>query len=823
MDAQCSQLLPHVCGVLADNRQPMTDSSCFEKLLDWFTSLLNKVSAEQLLEENQCILMLFQHVLSVGDPDPNLLTFSMRLVGMLAGHEPGFKYLLMKNIVQRMFGENIYTHELWRDASVRRAWIHGLLSMVQHKQAVFFLSESGIIEVMLNLQMDSSLFVASASNQLVAHIFLVCLKMELENSECTEIANWPESAQTILTFLEKSLMSGSSFSVTQAIKALTLVYNGCTDSLSAILWSCIAVAVNSLLDQKTVHGAKHFEELLLSVARFPAFANPESDLWILIKRALKNLNPLQSGSLALGILKLENCPQAVSLQAMCVLLHPLDCVLKASVSCGQPGMLDELVSDPAEVDKLLSTKPSCVALLCQCLCHLHQLCHMSSLSIKIPHESVLNCVVTVLQFCIGQASSSVGSNLCRFLIGCLKVQRPALDALGSLALWPLNQHSLLKIYNVLLAYLENPETDPMVLKKSLQASLKWLQVSSVSSDSEHWHCSCRFLQDLFPVLMKRMCSPSWEIRDSTLEFLALLIDSVKEKGEFQKVLQTSRVLQLVLELLKDPESYVRASAVSCLGKIVTITHLYPALSEESWLPINNEDIVSHLLDILSQDTEGFPRRAVVKVFTEWLKRGDMQHLKDPKQTLSRILEVTRNDLDWEVKVNALDLADVFMDQTLAIWNFSSCPYTVDLHCNTSNNPTTEAIQKCDEVGLFQFLLSSLCDCDRPVALRSCDMLCALKAKLCEGESATEYVPSELYDIDWLESILKDRCLKGHKSSNSVAQEASWLTDILKKIDLVSLKISLSMGSGHVHETPQSLLYDIKASLLGLEEHDADCY
>eukprot|EP00079_Xenopus_tropicalis_P008827 XP_002932270.2 PREDICTED: BRCA1-associated ATM activator 1 [Xenopus tropicalis] len=824
MDAECSQLLPHVCGVLVDNRQLMTDSSCFEKLLDWFTQMLNTVSAEQLLEENQCILMLFQHVLNAGDPDPNLLSFSMRLVGMLAGHETGFKYLMMKNIVQRMFGKYIYTNELWRDASVRRAWIQGLLSMVQHKQAVFFLSESAIIEVMLNLQMDSSLFVASASNQLVAHTFLVCLKMEQENSESKEIPNWPESAQTILTFLEKSLMSGISFSVTQAIKALTLFYKGCTDTLAAILWSRIVVAVNSLLDQKTVQSAKHLEELLLCVARFPAFSDPESDLWTLIKHALKNLNPLQSGSLALGILKLEHCPQSVNLQAMCVLLHPLDCVLKASVSCGQPGMLDELVSDPAEVDNFLSTKASCVALLCQCLCHLHQLCHMGSL-IKIPHESVLNCVVTLLQFCIGQAAgaSSAGSSLCRFLIGCLRVQRSAMDTLGSLALWPLTQDSLLKIYNVLLAYLENPESDPTVLKKSLQASLKWLQVSLVSTDSEHWHCSCRFLQDVFPVLKKRMCSPSWEIRDSTLEFLALLIDSVNEKGLFQKVFRTSGVSQLVLELLKDPESYVRASAVSCLGKIVAITLLYPTLCEENWLPINTEDIASHLLDILSQDTESFPRRAAVKVFTDWLKQGHMQHFKDPKQMLSKILEVTCNDLDWEVKVNALDLADVFLDQTLAICNFSGCPYTVGLHCNNSSYAVTEAIQKCDEVGLFQFLLSSLCDCDRPVALKSCDMLCALKEKLRVGESATEYVPSELHDTDWIESILKERCVKDHKSYNGVAQDANWFTDILKKVDLVGLKTSLSKGSGHMHETPQSLLYDIKATLWSLEEHDADCY
>lgn len=39
MDPECSQLLPALCAVLADPRQPMADDTCLEKLLDWFKTI----------------------------------------------------------------------------------------------------------------------------------------------------------------------------------------------------------------------------------------------------------------------------------------------------------------------------------------------------------------------------------------------------------------------------------------------------------------------------------------------------------------------------------------------------------------------------------------------------------------------------------------------------------------------------------------------------------------------------------------------------------------------------------------------------------------
>lgn len=39
MSRECSQLLPRVCAALADPRQPGSDDTCLEKLLDWLRDL----------------------------------------------------------------------------------------------------------------------------------------------------------------------------------------------------------------------------------------------------------------------------------------------------------------------------------------------------------------------------------------------------------------------------------------------------------------------------------------------------------------------------------------------------------------------------------------------------------------------------------------------------------------------------------------------------------------------------------------------------------------------------------------------------------------
>lgn len=49
MDPECSQLLPALCAVLADPRQPVADDTCLEKLLDWFKTITKAGKGRMLL------------------------------------------------------------------------------------------------------------------------------------------------------------------------------------------------------------------------------------------------------------------------------------------------------------------------------------------------------------------------------------------------------------------------------------------------------------------------------------------------------------------------------------------------------------------------------------------------------------------------------------------------------------------------------------------------------------------------------------------------------------------------------------------------------
>lgn len=225
------------------------------------------------------------------------------------------------------------------------------------------------------------------------------------------------------------------------------------------------------------------------------------------------------------------------------------------------------------------------------------------------------------------------------------------------------------------------------------------------------------------------------------------------------------------------------------------------------------------MDILCQDTEGFPRRAVVKVFTDWLRTGHMTEIHDTDLLVSRILEVTLSDLDWEVKGNALDLAHDYMSQAVEMSNCQSCPYTADLPSSKRMFPIEDAMLKCEQVGLFQFLLSCLCDCDRPVALKACEILLSVRPSLYEGKGDA----SELHRRDWLECTLKHVHSAAHAGNGKTELDTKWVTDILKRIDLDGMKCSLSKSSDYLQETPLSLLQDIRATLCAGEEQDADCY
>uniref|UniRef100_A0A3Q0S9J6 BRCA1-associated ATM activator 1 n=1 Tax=Amphilophus citrinellus TaxID=61819 RepID=A0A3Q0S9J6_AMPCI len=178
--------------------------------------------------------------------------------------------------------------------------------------------------------------------------------------------------------------------------------------------------------------------------------------------------------------------------------------------------------------------------------------------------------------------------------------------------------------------------------------------------------------------------------------------------------------------------------------------------------------------ILSQDTEGFARRAVVQFFIAWFS-SHSSHTPPSSPTSSScslLMQSVRSvlsrgsaDLDWEVKVHTLELAELLLDKA-----FSG-------HLGYTKGSDTHP------QGVISALLSGLVDCDRPVGLKACRLLITLREAVC---------PPSQGDLD---------------VTAATAPRVS-LCEVLGSLGLDERLDILTRSSDHVHNSPLSLLQDI---------------
>ncbi|XP_059010723.1 BRCA1-associated ATM activator 1 isoform X5 [Mustela lutreola] len=764
MDPECSQLLPALCAVLADPRQPMVDDTCLEKLLDWFKTITEAGSSLLLLQENPCLVELLCHVLKPQDLSSRVLSFSLRLTGVFAAQEDCFQYL----------------------------------------------------------QGDSSLFVASAAGQLLVHILSLSMRGPAEGPPGLQADDWPPCAQKIVGHIEESLRSTATPQITQALNVLTTTFSHCHDPWTQVLWVQLHPLVAVLLQKDPMPAAHSLVDLLLSVARSPGLSSSSCGLWETLAQTLSHLSPTQAGLLALGILKLQDCPQALRAQAFAVLLQPLACVLQATAQGPEPsGLLDSTAADSVTADMLLPSKAACVGLLCQTLAHLELLLPLPQRPCPWPQAPLLGAAVTLLQLCRGSGSpaSDAGRQLCALLLGCVRVQRAALDFLGTLSQETGPPELVTQVFAVLLEYLRSPDSSPTVLKKAFQATFRWLLSSprtpGCSDLDSH---TLLFLRELLPVLQKRLCSPCWEVRDSGLEFLTQMTRRWGGQAGFRHALLASEVPRLTEQLLRDPESYVRASSVTAMGQLSSQGLCVPPAGPEH-PGSQQKSLLGELLHILSTDSEGFPRRAVMQVFTQWLRDSHADVVGDTEQFVAGVLQVAGQDLDWEVRAQGLELALVFLEQMLGPPR-SHCPYAVTPPVAAPAGPLTQALQSLCRVRLFEFAFRALFDCDRPVAQKSCDLLLLLRAKTASSSSLQE--PRSSPDVASVEAALQ-RWRAGDQAQPLGDLEPEVVLAVLRSMDLEGLRGALAESSDHVEKSPQSLLQDMLATVGILGENEADCY
>ncbi|TNN86044.1 BRCA1-associated ATM activator 1 [Liparis tanakae] len=218
MDAECASLLPGVCEVLAASASSLPDDTSLEKLLDWFTGLSE--AGGSLLDACPCLLDFISSVVNNAAADPGVLSFTLRLTGLMAATEDGFGRLQERSVLSQVFGcQRWQDAGLWEDPCFRIGWIQGLRSMLQHPGALGFFVQSGFIGPLLQLQTDASLFVASAANQTLAHVLL-----SFQDGERTPSgAEYASVVTAISGHLEVSLVPQKYTELRQSLQVLKLL------------------------------------------------------------------------------------------------------------------------------------------------------------------------------------------------------------------------------------------------------------------------------------------------------------------------------------------------------------------------------------------------------------------------------------------------------------------------------------------------------------------------------------------------------------------------------------------------------------------------
>ncbi|XP_007904267.1 BRCA1-associated ATM activator 1 isoform X2 [Callorhinchus milii] len=765
--------------------------------------------------------------LNVKDLDPRILSFILRLTGLFTASNDYFDELEENGIVSSLFGNpaNLGT-EVWEEATVRCGWLLGIQNMLRHEAALQFLQKHGSIEAIIQLQKDSSLFVASAAIQLLANV----LTFSFQNSE---LANIPldtdttntitsvpspecqDCAYAIIEHIEGFLRSSIPSKVRQALKLLSKVSGTCHPVVIASLWPKVAESVELLVKGDLDGIGQQLVELFVNLSRTAPSEVLDSGIWELMGILLNTLKQNEALALASGVIKLQNCPQPLRRQSLTTVLQPLNSIAVSSTQPQDSALLEVPSGCRADIEDHLIRKSTCINLLCQTISYLRELLETPLQPVDLQCDALTSSLLTVLQMCTGAAipTSPAGVMFSKHLIGCIKVQRAGLDTLGAVAQWAGSCKEVGNTMNLLLDYLRNPDTDPTVLKKSLQALLCWMQHCNEATDSHTLGSKVQeFLNgDFTSVLKKRLFDIRWEVRDSTLEFLGHLCFQFKESDSFCVLLASSGIQQLIVDLLSDPESYVRASAVTALGQMKYLAH--------DWQPLlNQETILSRLLEILKQDSEGFPRRAVVKVFAEWAKHCDVLSGQELENSISVVLMAGSGDLDWEVKVHSLEVAEAFIDQAVA--KLSPCPYTALLTRNPQSAEVRSFLQNLCDVGIFSVLFNALWDCDRPAAQKACEILIKLKKIISSGNRADG---KEVHEILNGHSLGRESFSSWLSDHGLNLQNGTHVLEVIIALDLEFQHRQLDCSSDHIESSLRSLLQDILAAASHSDEDGADCY
>ncbi|XP_022059424.2 BRCA1-associated ATM activator 1 isoform X3 [Acanthochromis polyacanthus] len=905
MDRECVSLLPRVCEVLAASGSSLPDDTSLEKLLDWFTEVTK--AGTSLLESCPCLLEFISSVVRNTTLDPSILSFTLRLTGLVAVTEDAFTVLQQSSVLDLVFNLQHWQEAgLWEDPCIRIGWIQGLRTMMQHPKALGFFVQADFLKPLLQLQTDKSLFVASAANQMLAHVLLSCQSVSSVESNGVDeegedvgrssgsIADLEYPAITVETnqdyaavvtaiseCLKKSLVPRKNSQLHQSLQILKLLALLLAQT-RAPLWEKLLQMVADSVDELLAAGYSQLVLPLMDVI-LAAHSSCDANRRVTDQRVSRLLSfmlnirkPADLIQAAAAFLRRGRHDLVHTAQSARVLLLPLDIITGLN-------LLTTTDEQQFSMVEQLKNKTSCISMICVCLTNTPQITLTAADCLPCPPVLIVTAVLSLLRLCSGDFSSSSSSSsscrdVSRNIIGSSKVQKCALEALIALSGSPGVEVKLPEVVTLLVQYLDNPHSDPTVLHKSYQALVRWMSVCSDLSSITDQH-----RQDLLQVATKRSCDIRWEVRDSTVEFLGRLAGVSVVQTTAEEVSDASVALlggccfttPLLRAALQDPESYVRASAISALAQTLAASWQQgAALTQE------HTEIVNQLLEVLSRDTEGFARRAVVRYFIAWLSSRSSHSSPPPLASSSLLMPSVRSvlsrgsaDLDWEVKVHTLELAELLLHEAFSGQRgymkgnpTQTHPYAVipdTLHTRTHNEEDVVGeLNSLVQWGVVSVLLSGLVDCDRPVALRACRLLMTLREVVCPlslgaldataAMAMVAKVTCELPGCGWAREIRKmlatkakdaergcsvgevvdcDDCGEAGQEAASVGGQTPCVSvcEVLRSLDLDERLDVLTRSSDHVHNSPFSLLQDILTASSAHSQPDTqqevivDCY
>ncbi|KAG4077805.1 hypothetical protein HA402_011234 [Bradysia odoriphaga] len=155
------------------------------------------------------------------------------------------------------------------------------------------------------------------------------------------------------------------------------------------------------------------------------------------------------------------------------------------------------------------------------------------------------------------------------------------------------------------------------------------------------------MERLGPTVVKRLHDINWEVRDSTLELLtAMSTIAIFKFPAFQQHIAESDICPIVVTLAKnDSESYVRASALSCLCPMVSIQMFWES-------SLSSSDLMTHLLTVLQTEPEGIVRKEAVCLVTSIYEHHNI-NAQQSDMLFSTLAYCAVSDLHWEVKTSVL--------------------------------------------------------------------------------------------------------------------------------------------------------------------------